>query len=204
MRDLGAVTRVAGLAVAVGLAVAACTSGPSRSQSPRSRSSTVSAVAHPLSTKLHQQAGPRFVKNRNGANPAALTVLESSRNLRPGQQGAVLTVRGVGYLLGSCRPGHPAVKFRVTYRGPGWPLPVTEVREPLARPIGLYLSGGLPGPSPVGGKQQFVFIQILGGGESADFSLVLWATLTPLAGGCAFSVNGVLRVRGSDFLQRLG
>ncbi len=31
--------------------------------------------------------------------------------------------------------------------------------------------------------------------ESADFTLALWATLTPVAGGCTFSVNGVLRVR---------
>jgi hypothetical protein len=75
----------------------------------------------------------------------------------------------------------------------------------LAKPVGLYLLAPLPPiPSPIGGKQQFAFFQILGGGESADFSLALWATLTPVAGGCAFSANGVLRVRGPFLLHRLG
>jgi len=54
----------------------------------------VSPVAHPLSTKLHQPPGLRFGKNRNGSNPTAVTVLTSSRDLQPGQQGVVLTVRG--------------------------------------------------------------------------------------------------------------
>jgi hypothetical protein len=61
-----------------------------------------------------------------------------------------------------------------------------------------------PAPSAAGGTQQFAFFQIVGGGESADFSLALWATLTPVTEGCAFSANGVLRTRGSDFLHRLG
>jgi hypothetical protein len=107
--------------------------------------------------------------------------------------------------MGSCSPEHPSVKFRLTGRGLAGPPVVTEVREALARPVGLYLLSALPPvPSPVGGEQQFAFIQIVGGGEAADFSLALWATLTPVAGGCAFTTNGVLRVRGSDFLQRLG
>ena len=84
--------------------------------------------------------------------------------------------------------------FRLTYRGPGPPT-VTEVRQPLVRPAGLYLLGWAPTASPVGGKQQFAFFQIEAGGEEADFSLALWATLTPVAGGCTFSANGVLRVR---------
>jgi hypothetical protein len=193
------VTRAAVLAVAVGLAGAACTSGPSRSRSSRPMPSTVSLVAHPVSTKLHQQAGPRFV-HPNGANPTAVTFFTSSRNLQPGQQGAVLTVRGVGNLMGSCSPGHPAVKFRLTSRLAGPPA-VTEVRAPLARPVGLQLLAPYwpPVPSPAGGEQQFAFFQIVGGGEAADFSLVLWATLTPAAGSCAFATNGVLRVRGSDY-----
>jgi len=204
VRDPGAVTRAAALTLAVGLVIAACTSGPSRSQSPPPRPSTASPVARPLSTKLLQPTGPglRFV-HANGGN--AVTVLTSTRNLRPGQQGVVLTVRGVGNLMGLCSPGHPAVKFRLTYRGAGPPM-VTEVKEPLARPIGLHLDAPYwpPVPSPAGGEQRFSFFQIVGGGESADFWLALWATLTPVAGGCAFSTNGVLRVRGSDFLQRLG
>jgi len=158
-------------------------------------------VARPLSTKLHQLAGRGFV--HFGANPNAVTVLASGRNLEPGQHGVVLTVRGVGNLLGSCSPGHPAVKFRLTVGGLGSPV-ITEIRKPLPRPAGLYLLFGLPPPSPVGGEQQFAFFQIVGGGEAADFSLALWATLTPVAGGCAFSANGVLRTRGSDFLHRLG
>jgi hypothetical protein len=59
----------------------------------------------------------------------------------------------------------------------------------------------------VGGKQQFAFSQVVAGGEEADFSLAVWATFTPVAGGCTFSANGVLRVRcsaplsgGSDLL----
>ena len=165
----------------------------------------MSPVAHPLSTKLHQPPGLRFGKNRNGSNPTAVTVLTSSRDLQPGQQGVVLTVRGVGNLIGRCSSGHPAVTFRLAYRGAGPPV-VTEVREPLARPVGLHLMAPYwpPAPSPVGGEQQFAFFQIVSGGESADFGLALWATLTPVAGGCAFSTNGVLHVRGSDFLQRLG
>src|SRR6266851_3283473 len=129
--------------------------------------------------------------------------LASSRNLEPGQHGVVLTVRGVGNLAGSCRPGRPAATFRFTGRGLGSPV-VTAVRKPLARPAGLYLLFGLPPPSPAGGEQQFAFFQIVGGGEAADFSLVLWAMLTPVARGCAFSANGVLRTRGPDFLHRLG
>lgn len=81
---------------------------------------------------------------------------------------------------------------------------VTQVvREPLATLIGLHLSAPYwpPAPSPDGGKQQFAFWQIAGGGEAADFSLALWATLTPVAGGCAFSANGVLRVRCSAFVD---
>jgi len=176
------------------LVCAACTSGASQSQSPRPRPSTVSPVAHPLLTKLHQQTELRFVNLHSAANPTAVTVLASARNLQPGQQGAVLTVRRVGNLMGSCSPQHPAVKFRLTYRGPGPPT-ITEVRKPLARPASLYLVGWAPAASPVGGKQQFAFFQIVAGGEEADFSLALWATLTPVAGGCTFSTNGVLRVR---------
>jgi hypothetical protein len=55
--------------------------------------------------------------------------------------------------------------------------------------------GWAPAASPVGGKQQFAFFQVVAGGEEADFSLAVWATLTPVAGGCTFSANGVLRVR---------
>ncbi len=97
------------------------------------------------------------------------------------------------------------MKFRLTYRGAG-PPSVTQVRQPLARPVGLHLLSPYwpPAPAPARGKQQFSFFQIAGGGESADFSLVAWATLTPVAGDCAFAANGVLRVRGSDSLKRLG
>src|SRR5215470_484727 len=180
--------------MAAGLASAACTSGPSRSPSPRSVSSTASRVAHPLLPKLHQQTELRFVHLRSASNPTAVVLLASARNLQPSRQGAVLAVRRVGNLIGSCSPGHPAVTFRLTYRGPGPPT-VTEVRQPLARPAGLYVLGWAPTASPVGGKQQFAFFQIEAGGEEADFSLALWATLTPVAGGCTFSANGVLRVR---------
>ena len=182
------------LAVAVGLACAACTHGPSPSQSRRPQASTVSPVAHALLTELHQQTQLRFIRPHSAANPTALTILASARSLQAGQQGPVLTVRRVGILIGSCSPGHPAVKFRLTYRGPGPPT-VTEVQKPLAKPAGLYLYGGAPAPPPVGGKQRFAFLQIVAGGEEADFSLALWATLTPVAGGCTFSANGVLRVR---------
>jgi hypothetical protein len=195
--------RVAVLAVAVGLAFAACTSGPSQSQSPRPRPSTVSPVVHPLLTNLHQQTALRFVHLHSGANPNAVTVFTSSRNLQPGQQGVVLAVRRVGNLMGSCSPGHPAVKFRLTYRGAGPPT-VTEVRKPLARPVGgLSLLGWAPAPPPVGGEQHFAFFQIVAGSEAADFSLALWVTLTPVAGGCAFSANGVLRVRCSAFADSI-
>jgi len=97
------------------------------------------------------------------------------------------------------------VTFRPTYRGAG-PIVTKIIQQPLPKPIGLnLLSPYWPAtPSPAGGKQRFAFFQIAGGGESADFSLALWATLTPVAGGCAFTTNGVLRIRGSDFLQRLG
>jgi hypothetical protein len=202
MRDLGAVARVTGLTVTVGFVFAACTSGQSQSQSqsqsPQPRSSA-SALAHPLSTKLHQQTGPRFFKNRKGPDPIAVTVLTSSRNLQPGQQGVVLTAPEVGNLVGSCSPAHRAVKFRLTNAWAGPPV-VTEVRAPLARPIGLHLDAPYwpPAPSPAVGEQQFAFFQVVGGGESGDFSLALWATLTPVAGGCAFSTNGVLRIRGLE------
>lgn len=199
MRDLRAVARLASLTVAVGLVFAACTSGSSQSRSPGPQPPTVSALAHPLSTKLSQQTGPRFFKNRKGSNPLAVTFLTSSRNLQPGQHGVVLTAPGVGNLMGSCSPAHPAVKFRLTYNWAGPPV-VTEVRAQLARRIGLHLDAPYwpPAPSPVGGEQQFAFLQVVGGGESGDFSLALWATLTPVAGGCAFSTNGVLRIRGLE------
>ena len=191
MRYPRAVAHVAMLAVLLGLVCEACTSGPSQFRSAQPRPSSASPLAHPLLTKLHQQTQMRFAHRGN-----AVTVLASARNLQPGQQGPVLTVRKVGNLMGYCSPQHPAVKFRRTYRswGPGPPT-ITEVREPLARPASLYLLGGAPTASPVGGKQQFAFIQVILGGESADFTLALWATLTPVAGGCTFSVNGVLRVR---------
>jgi len=189
------VTRIALLAVALGLACAACTSGPSRSPSSRSPGpSAGSPVTHPLLARLHQQTRLLFVNLRSASNPAAAAVLASARNLRPGQRGTVLAVPKVGSLIGSCSPGHPAVRFRLTYRGAGPPT-VTEVRQRLARPASLYLLGWAPAAAPVGGKQQFAFFQVVAGGEEADFSLALWATLTPVAGGCAFSANGVLRVR---------
>lgn len=185
------------LAVAAGLGFAACTSGPSQSPSPRPSPPRVSPVAHPLLTKLHQHT-ERFVHLHSAANPNAITILTSSRNLQSGQQGAVLTLRSIGNLMASCSPRHPAVKFRLTYRGPGPPT-VTKIQQLLARPAGLDLTGAAPAPSPVGGKQRFAFFQITAGGEAADFSLALWATLTPVAGGCTFSANGVLRVRCSAF-----
>jgi hypothetical protein len=183
------------LAVGVALACAACTSGPSPSPSPRPQPSTASPVTHPLLTKL-QQTELRFA-HRGGANPNAVTAFASSRNLQPGQQGVVLAVRWAGTLVGSCSSGHPAVEFRLTSRSAGPPVVTEVVREPLARPVGLHLLAPYwpPAPSPAGGEQQFAFFQIVGGGEAADFSLAVWATLTPVAEGCAFSANGVLRVR---------
>lgn len=59
------------------------------------------AAARPLPAGLRQQTELRFVRH-DGPNPKAITVLAASRNLQPGQQGAVLTVRGVGNLIGSC------------------------------------------------------------------------------------------------------
>jgi hypothetical protein len=194
MRYSEAIARVAVLAVAMGFVCAACTSGPSLSQSPRPQPSTVSPAAHGLLTKLHQQTEKRFVNSRDASNRAAVIILTSARNLQPGQQGAVLKVRKIGNLIGSCRPRHPAVKIRLTYHGPGPPT-VTEIQKPLARPASLYLLGWAPTASPRGGKQQFRFFQIVAGGEEADFALALWATLTPVAGGCTFAANAVLRVR---------
>jgi hypothetical protein len=74
------------------------------------------------------------------------------------------------------------IKFRLTSRWAGPPI-VTEVREPLARPAGLHLMAPYwpPAPSPAGGEQQFAFLQVAGGGESGDFSVAVWATLTPVA-----------------------
>jgi len=190
-------------AVAAGLVVAACTTGPSQSQSPSPRQSTTSHLGHTVLAKLHQQTKLRFVCH-NCPNPEAVTVLASSRNLQPGQQGAVLAVRGVGSLTGTCSSGHPTVRFLATYRGPGGPV-VTQFRAPLARPVGLDLLDLLPpAPRPVGAAQQFAFFQVVGGGEAADFVLAVWATLTPAADGCAFYTNGVLRVRGPFLLRRLG
>ena len=194
MRYPRAVTRGALLAVALGLSCAACTSAPSKPPSSQLRSPAASSVAHPVLTRLHQQRQLRFVRLHGAANPTAVTVLASARNLTPGQHGPVLTVPRVGNLIGSCSPHHPAVKFQRTYRGPGPPT-VTEVRTLLAKPANFYLLGFAPAASPMGGKQQFAFVQVVAGGEEADFSLAMWATLTPVAGGCSFSVNGVLRVR---------
>jgi hypothetical protein len=140
---------------------------------------------------LHQQTQLRFGHLGTGG-----AVLASARNLQSGQLGAVLTVPKIGILIGACRSRRPTVMFRRTYRswGPGPPT-ITVLRQPLARPATLnLLGGGLPA-SPLGGRQQFTFIQVVLGGESADFTLALWATLTPVAGGCTFSANGVLRVR---------
>ncbi len=101
--------RAAVLTAAAGLALTACTSGPSQSRRPSPAPSPVPAAARPLSTVLRQQADPdlRFVRGK-GSDPAAVTILTSSRNLRPGQQSVVLTVRGVGDLIGSCSHGIPA------------------------------------------------------------------------------------------------
>ena len=202
MRDPRIVTRAAVLTVAVGMVLAACTSAPSQSRSPRPQPSTVSPLARPLLAKLHQQTELRFVHLHSTGNPTAVTVLTSARNLQQGQRGVVLAVRAIGNLIGSCSPGRPAVKFRLTYRGAGPPT-VTEVQKPLTRPAGLYLLGFAPTASPAGGKQQFAFFQVVAGGEAADFSLAFWATLTPVAGGCAFSANGVLRVRCSAFADQV-
>src|SRR5215469_8096216 len=120
-RDPGTISRVAVLAVA--LACTACTSG--LQQSPQPRPSTASPVAHPGLSTLRQQ-NERFVHLHSAANPSAVTIFTSSRTLQPGQQGPVLTVRSVGNLMGSCSPGHPAVEFRITYRGAGPPV-VTKI-----------------------------------------------------------------------------
>lgn len=189
-----AVTRLAMLALALGLVSAGCSSVPSQSRSSRPSSSTASLAAHPALPRLHRQTELKFVHLDSASNPRAVVILESVRNLLPGQQGTVLAVQKVGNLIGSCSPGHPEVKFRLAYRGAGPPT-VTEVRQPLAKPISLSLLGTVPSAPPVGGKQQFAYFQVVAGGESADFSLALWATLTPVAGGCAFSANGVLRIR---------
>ncbi len=199
----GAVKRLAMLALMLGLMCAACSSGPSQSRSSRAPASAASPVAHPVLTRLHRQTALKFVRLGSASNPKAVVVLESVRNLQPGQQGKVLAVRRVGNLIGSCSQGHPAVKFRLAYRGAGPPI-VTEARQPLARPTSLSLLGTVPSASPVGGKQQFAFFQVVAGGESGDFSLALWATLTPVAGGCTFSANGVLRVRCSGLPPSVG
>ncbi len=205
MQNIAATTRAILLAAAVGLVLAACSAGSSqpRSRPPQASPPKAPVVARPLSVTLHQQE-LRLVRSK-GANPTAVTMLASSRNLRSGQQGAVLTVRGVGNLVGSCNEGKPGVKFRLAYRGPG-PAAVTRLSDPLARPVSLNLLSPFwpPAPARGKGKQQFAFFQITGGGESADFSLVVWATLTPVAAGCALTANGVLRVRGSGFLNHLG
>ena len=182
------------LALALGLVCAACTSGPSQPRSAHSRPSTASPVTHPVLRKLHRQTALEFVHLHSASNPRAIVLFESVRNLQPGQQGTVLAVRRVGNLTGSCSQGHPALKFRLAYRGAGPPT-VTEVQQSLPRPTSLSLLGFVPSASPVDGKQQFTFFQIEAGSEDGDFSLALWATLTPVAGGCTFSANGVLRVR---------
>ena len=112
--------RAAALTVAAGLALAACTSRPTQRPPPPQRPVTMPVAAHPLPTTLHQQTGPRFVKGRNGPSPIAITILTSSRSLRPRQHGVVLTVRGVGNLIGSCRSERPVATFRLTYRGQRW------------------------------------------------------------------------------------
>jgi hypothetical protein len=166
MRDFRTVTQAAILAVAMGLALAACTGGSSAAKSAQPRPSAAPVLAHPILKKLHQQTAIRFLHLHSANNPAAVVVLASARNLRPGQHNTVLTVPRVGNLVGSCRPGDPAVGFRSTYRGAGPPT-VTEVREPLTKPASLYLLGGAPTASPVGGKQQFAFFQVTAGGETA-------------------------------------
>jgi hypothetical protein len=203
MRDPRVLTRGAALTVGAALVLAACTSQPSQSRSPRARPSKTPAVAHLLPTGLLQQT-ERFVHLRSAANPNAVMILTSSRNLRPGQRGVVLTVRSVGNLIGSCIAPGPAVTFRLTYRGAGPPV-VTEIREALARPAGLHLLEPYMSlaPSPAGGNQRFAFFQVVAGGEAADFSLALWATLTPVPGGCAFTTNGVLRVRCTAFADQI-
>ncbi len=150
--------RAAVLTAAAGLALAACASGPSQPRRPAPP--TMPAAARPLSTDLRQQAGPdlRFVRGK-GSDPAAVTILTSSRNLRPGQQGAVLRVRGVGNLMGSCGRGTPGVKFRLTYRGAG-PPSVTQVRQPLARPVGLHLLLPVLAARP-GARQRQAAFQLL-------------------------------------------
>src|SRR6266705_6111622 len=105
MRYSEAVTRVAVLVVAMGLVGAACTSGPSPSQSPRPQPSALSPSAPSRLTKLHLQTEERFVNFHDASNRAAVVVFTSARSLQPGQQGAVLTVRKIGSLIGSCRPG---------------------------------------------------------------------------------------------------
>jgi hypothetical protein len=194
MPDPGASIRLAILALALGLVSAACTSAPSQPRPSHSRPSTTSPVAHPVLRKLHRQIALKFVHLHSASNPRAIVLFEAVRNLQPGQQGKVLAVRRVGNLIGSCSTGHPAVKLRLAYRGAGPPT-VTEVQQSLARPTSLSLLGFVPSAPPVGGKQQFEFFQIEAGSEDGDFSLALWATLTPVAGGCTFSANGVLRVR---------
>src|SRR5215470_4238603 len=147
MRYPRAVIRLAALAVGLGLVCAACTSGPSQPRSPRPRPSTASPVAHPVLAKLHQQTAVKFLHLHSASNPTAVVVLASARNLQPGQQGAVLAVRTIGDLTGSCRQGQPAVKFRLTYRGAGPPI-VSELREPVARPIALHLDAPYWPPVP--------------------------------------------------------
>lgn len=188
------VAQFAMLALALSLVSAACSSGPAPSRSSRPKVSTASPLAHPALPRLHRQAALKFVHLHSASNPTAVVILEAARNLQPGQSGTVMAVRKVGNLTGTCRPGHPAVKFRIAYKGAGPPT-VSEVRQPLAKPVSLSLLGPVPSASPVGGNQQFAFFQVEAGGESGDFSLALWATLTLVAGGCALSANGVLRVR---------
>src|SRR5262245_48969897 len=128
MPDPGTSKRLAILALALGLVSAACTSGPSQPRSSHSRPSTTSPVAHHVLRKLHRQTALKFVHLQSASNPRAVVLFESVRNLQPGQQGNVLAVRRVGNLIGSCNTGHPAVKFRLAYRGAGPPT-VTEVRQ---------------------------------------------------------------------------
>jgi hypothetical protein len=203
VRDPQVVARCAALTVGVALVLAACTSQPSQSRSPRARPSRTSAIVHRLPTGLLQQS-ERFVHLSSAANPDAVMILTSSRNLRPGQRGVVLTVRSVGNLVGSCVTPGPAVTIRLTYRGAGPPVD-TQTRVALARPASLHLlEPYLPlAPSPAGGKQRFAFFQVVAGGEAADFSLAVWATLTPVPGGCAFTTNGVLRVRCTAFAEQI-
>jgi hypothetical protein len=199
---------VAATLAAVGITLAACTSGSTATsppaQSPSGTSSgpiSIPLVPMTIASPAQQAVASGRVR-APGQGSGAIRVLESHLSLDAGAQALLLRLEAIGHISASCMDGSPIVRFGLTKFAAGeGPPEVIHATQSLPK---HYELSPLPPssllthiPSASAGSQTLDFWQTGGGGEAFSFTATIWALRSVTAGGkCQFAIQAFVDVSG--------